>query len=239
MILVTGHKGFIGSHVYTSLKFMGYPVIGVDKKDGKSIIEWDGYNKDIAVVVHCAANLYEDFQENINSTEHLVTKLPDARFIFLSSAAVYGDNYDAVETDPLDPWGEYGESKAFEESLIQQTEKYTIFRLGNVYGYGTDHGVVANFINGSKKVYNSGLSIRDFVHVDDVTNMIITTVLYGNISGIYNLATGVGTSIIDVFKRIYPSDKPEMAGPKKEINTSILNINKLKEIGYNPRVINE
>ena len=42
-ILITGHKGFIGSHVYETLTRKGHETYGLDFPD--DIGEWDRYEK--------------------------------------------------------------------------------------------------------------------------------------------------------------------------------------------------
>ena len=37
-ILVTGHKGYIGSHLFLKLRSLGYDVVGIDLKDGEDIL---------------------------------------------------------------------------------------------------------------------------------------------------------------------------------------------------------
>ena len=38
-VLVTGHKGYIGKHLYYNLKNMGHNVDGIDLKDGKDVLQ--------------------------------------------------------------------------------------------------------------------------------------------------------------------------------------------------------
>ena len=51
-ILVTGHKGFIGSHVYEHLTQIGYHVDGLDRPDDIGDFKTD---KMYSVVIHLAA----------------------------------------------------------------------------------------------------------------------------------------------------------------------------------------
>ena len=53
-ILVTGHKGFIGSHVYEHLSKIGYEVDGLDKPDDIGDFK---PNKIYDVVIHLAASV--------------------------------------------------------------------------------------------------------------------------------------------------------------------------------------
>ena len=51
-ILLTGHKGFIGSHVYEHLTQIGYDVDGLDRPDDIGDFKTD---KMYSVVIHLAA----------------------------------------------------------------------------------------------------------------------------------------------------------------------------------------
>ena len=52
-ILLTGHKGFIGSHVYEHLTRIGYDVDGLDRPD--DIGDFSGVQDDYDIVIHLAA----------------------------------------------------------------------------------------------------------------------------------------------------------------------------------------
>ena len=52
-ILLTGHKGFIGSHVYEHLTRIGYDVDGLDRPD--DIGDFTGVQDDYDIVIHLAA----------------------------------------------------------------------------------------------------------------------------------------------------------------------------------------
>jgi UDP-glucose 4-epimerase len=236
-ILVTGHLGFIGSHVFWELREAGHHVRGIDKKDEKSL---NNIHDEYDAVVHCAANLFDNFDENYEFTKLLITKHSKSRFIFTSSAAVYGNANNASEDDTPNPFGEYGEIKLLEEKFIEHfCENHVIFRLGNVCGYNSDHGIYSKLINGSQVLNNRGEAIRDFVHVEDVVWAIRDAIeLPGRWNGIYNIATGKGTKIINLFKHLNPGKSPLFDQTVlHEIDVSILNIEKARKNGYGPRDI--
>ena len=52
-ILLTGHKGFIGSHVYEHLTRIGYDVDGLDRPD--DIGDFTDVQDDYDIVIHLAA----------------------------------------------------------------------------------------------------------------------------------------------------------------------------------------
>ena len=82
----------------------------------------------------------------------------------------------------------------------------TILRLFNVYGYKQSPeyaGVITQFKekmnnNSPLTIYGDGSAVRDFVHVDDVTDAIILSITHKNST--YNIASGTNTSISDLAK---------------------------------------
>ena len=82
----------------------------------------------------------------------------------------------------------------------------TILRLFNVYGNGQSSeyaGVITQFKekmnnNSPLTIYGDGSAVRDFVHVDDVTDAIILATTHQNST--YNIASGTSTSILDLAK---------------------------------------
>ena len=228
-ILVTGVAGFIGSHIAWKLSELGYDVWGFDR-DSDLPEEAD-------VVVHCAANLYHDFDENIELTKKLIFLYPKAKFIFTSSAAVYGDTVRATEDQQLKPYGAYGYSKMFEETMIREfVDNYTIFRLSNVCGYNSDHGIYQKIIKGKTKLNNNGNSVRDFVHVKDVRDVVIRAIIDPRKwQGTFNIASGEGVSIRALFYKLNRHQDHIDSGCLKEITVSTLSIEKAKGNGFRPR----
>lgn len=238
-ILVTGHMGFIGSHAFWKLKSLGFNVVGIDRKTNGEVLSHKLLDKKFDVIVHCAARLSGDFESNVCATKYLVVAQPDTRIIFMSSAAVYGNALNARERDALDPFGEYGKAKVKEEGFIKEhSNKNTILRLGNVYGYGTDHGVFHSILDGCNLV-NYPSHIRDFVHIDDVVWAIVRAVqLPINWSGTFNIGSGRGTKIKDLFEMIAPHRTWILSDNKlNEINYSILNIKEASFNGYEPKTL--
>ena len=140
------------------------------------------------------------------------------RFIYISTGgAVYGEPkyLPADEAHPISPLDPYGASKAaFEPYLPLYRTNYglsfTVLRYANVYGPRQDPlgeaGVVAIFtgqmLRGEQSVINgSGEQERDFVYVGDVANANILALDDGD-AGIYNIGTGVGTSINEIFSKL-------------------------------------
>ena len=95
--------------------------------------------------------------DNILATHHLLEYCPQfCRFVFSSSATVYGDYpgicYESVMTNPTSV---YGATKIASESLIKSYGKkisYVILRLIANVGHGAKHGVLPDLL---KKIYSS------------------------------------------------------------------------------------
>ena len=110
----------------------------------------------------------------------------------------------------------YGQSKLdMEKITIQSKINYSILRLFNVYGNGQTTGVIANFEknileNKPLTIFGDGEAIRDFIHIDDVVDGIILSMK--SASGIYNIASGNGTSISDLVKLLI-----ELSGKNSKI----------------------
>ena len=101
-ILVTGHKGYIGSHLYNDLIRLGYDVTGIDLKDGEDVLECLP-DVHFDFVFHLAALPRVEFsvrrpsytlKQNVLVTSKLLEWSVNhgvKRFIFSSSSAALGE----------------------------------------------------------------------------------------------------------------------------------------------------
>ncbi|MFV2044372.1 MAG: NAD-dependent epimerase/dehydratase family protein [Anaerolineales bacterium] len=157
------------------------------------------------------------------------------RFIYISTGgAVYGEPkyLPCDENHPINPICQYGASKhTVEHYLYMYREnyglEYTVLRYPNVYGPRQDPrgeaGVVAIFagqmLAGEELVINGdGEQERDFVYVADCARANLLALVNGNGSGIYNLGSGRGTTVNEIFEELkaitkYP--QPAKYGPAK------------------------
>jgi UDP-glucose 4-epimerase len=207
------------------------------------------------IVIHLAAkidvidsinNPNNTFQTNVDGTQNVLDSCNSnniSKIIVTSSAAVYQNSDNPVDeksiTKSLSP---YGQSKLdMEKIIIQSKINYSILRLFNVYGNGQITGVITNFKknileNEPLTIFGDGKAVRDFIYIDNVIDAIILSMK--SISGIYNIASGNGTSISDLAKLII-----QLSGKNSEINyksardgeiiCSVANISKSqKELGF-------
>jgi len=187
------------------------------------------------IVIHTAAQISvrrsmevppEDVRVNVQGLVSLLhscntVKLPF--FVFLSTGgAIYGnqDYFPAKEDHPIRPTSIYGLSKKVGEEYLEfwQREhglKFAALRLANVYGprqnpHG-EAGVVAIFAKklfaGETPVINGdGKQTRDFVYVKDVVAA-VNAVATKKATGIFNIGTGIETSVNELYKYIKDSSE--------------------------------
>jgi len=188
-----------------------------------------------------------------NSFRHRVKK-----FIFASTGgALYGETekLPSQEDDPLSPLSPYGVAKLACEQYIcsygfSHSLRYTIFRYGNVYGPRQDPlgeaGVVAIFTRlmleeKNPIVYGYGKMWRDYVYVGDVVEATLLALEKGD-NEIYNIGTGIGTSVQDLYTMMKAiiefKGKPIYKEARKgEIKRSTLDCQKAKkELNWSPKV---
>ena len=202
-----------------------------------------------------------DANTNILGTINLLqaaVKTGVKKFMFASTGgAVYGEQeyFPADEKHPTNPVSHYGITKlSIEKYLffykIEYKLNYTILRYANVYGprqnpFG-EAGVVAIFTNKLLKNENpiingDGEQTRDYVFVEDVVQANVIT-LNDNTSDIYNIGTGVETSVNELFAKLNQisgnkASEKHGPAPKGEQARSVITSDKLyKKFNWKPSI---
>ncbi|HJU55710.1 MAG TPA: NAD-dependent epimerase/dehydratase family protein [Pyrinomonadaceae bacterium] len=184
------------------------------------------------------------------------------RFIFTSTIAVYG-TYQARPmplTEEMDarPDEFYGALKATAEREMLDMGRFQIFRLSNVYGYGSglfslSGGVAAKFVEliaegKPLKVFGDGAQLIDYVHVDDVCRAFESALAAPEDRNfIYNLGGGRPVSIREL-AQIAAHEAEALTGrktavefvpappgkiwPDRWLSTALIE----RELGWRPRV---
>jgi dTDP-L-rhamnose 4-epimerase len=163
------------------------------------------------------------------------------------------------ETTPLQPTSVYAVTKRDHEELcLTVGGAYGIptvaLRYFNVYGprqalSNPYTGVMAIFsarlLNGRPPlVYEDGLQTRDFVHVSDVVRANLLALERPEAAGrVYNVGTGVATSVLEVGERLARElafeGPPDVPGRFRagDIRHCVADISRIRgELGYEPRV---
>lgn len=197
-ILITGNRGFIAS---------GLQGDGFDIKGGVDVVTYKASSK-YDVVIHTAAkisvpesmtNPEEYTRTNVMGTLNILKQHPEAHFIYLSTAGIYGEGLNHTINSPLKPDSVYASTKLAGEFLVKNIAKsWSILRLTNVIGEG-ERGE-PNVYQIFKKadvlpIYGDGLQTRDFVDVETVRKVIFTAMYK---QGVVNVGSGISRTILSV-----------------------------------------
>lgn len=181
-----------------------------------------------------------------------------AKVIYASTGgAVYGEpaSLPVSEDHPINPLDPYGATKHHVEHHLYLSKanfgiEYTILRYPNVYGprqnpHG-EAGVIAIFTNlmlaGKQPVINgNGEQQRDFLHATDIARASVLSLDRGH-GGIFNLGSGVGTSVNTIFDELAAAtgfSGGRVHGPAKagEVSRIYLDAARAKrELGWEPGI---
>lgn len=242
----------------------GFTIIG----DLREKFTLEGLPANIDIIIHLAANarvydlvvdppLARDNLEILFNVLEFSRMNSIRRFIFASSRETYGNSNKAVhsedEANINNCESPYAASKVGGEALVHSYHQcygqdFLILRFSNIYGmYDDSDRLIPLFIRSTKEkkdlvVYGKE-KLLDFTYIDDA--------IFGIIKGIenfeqvknevFNIASGIGTSIIEVAQLI----TKYMAGKNRtvirenrtgEVIRFIADISKAKQrLGYEPQ----
>lgn len=246
MTIVTGGAGFIGSAIIWGLNNLGYDNIlivddlGSDNK-WKNLIGlrfYDIINKKYFIdnicnlrnslrldtIFHmgaCSDTSESDIsyliKNNYEYSKRIFDELQDSRFIYASSASIYGNGdlgfCDTCHPSIFKPLNGYAYSKQLFDSYVirKGCNNFVGLRYFNVFGPNEYHKdkmrsfilkSSLDIINGSNDInlfksrnpeFQDGEQKRDFIYIKDVVDI---TLHFMNTkdSGIYNIGSGIATS---------------------------------------------
>jgi len=231
--------------------------------------------KDVEIVFHIAADPevrtgFEhpeiSYDENIRNTFYLLEEIRKSNvktMLFTSSSTVYGEP-EIIPTPenygPLIPISPYGASKLACEALISSYchtygIKGQIFRLANVIGSRSKHGVLWDFINklriNKKKleVLGNGKQSKSYLHVSDCVDCFFFCLSklknQAEMFNIGNVDRIDVTSMAKILCGIMNLENVEIlinGGTKDgrgwigDVKMMHLDISKLKKLGWSPRL---
>lgn len=233
--------------------------------------------ENVKVVFHLAANpevrigaqtpeiLYET---NVLITYNLLEAIREEKveyLIFTSSSTVYGDaNVIPTPEDyaPLEPISVYGGAKLAAEALISGYAhtfdiKSLVFRLANIIGERSNHGVIYDFINKLRanpdrlEILGDGTQRKSYLHVSDtVEGMLHLFEKFkdeGKIYDVYNLGSEDWITVREIAEVVSKEMglNPEFyftggvdggRGWKGDVKFMRLSIEKAKSKGWKPKM---
>lgn len=273
--VVTGSSGYIGSVLAQKLLEQGHIVIGIDQMPNKNNNLKNFYLSDYSneftiaqtmlnadVIFHMAASSLlgpsvndpiSYYYNNNAKTSILLHRLIKngfkGRFIFASSAAIYGntstlcdDSFFHGSFKPINPYGKtkYQTERELNDAAIANDFDFLAFRFFNVCGAYKNFGQQFHYphiitsisraafnympfvINGNEYYTIDGTCVRDYVHVEDVANLLIQASTHNRKDISYNfcnICTGTGTSnleIANLFQTITREKVDIEFGPMRE-----------------------
>ena len=229
-VLITGHKGFIGQHVYADwFSTHGNLVTGMDFPD--DIADFNGGDYDL--VIHLAA--FADIRDSQENPEKYyynnVTKAKklfewcreyNVRMLYASSSAVEEDYW----SNP------YGMTKWINEVMAPPNS--VGMRFTTVYGPNGRGNMMYDLLQAKKAKYVTNHK-RDWVHVKDVCRA-IRLLAESDITGPVPVGNGESVSVRALANAFGQGDLPVVTDTPGEREDNVADITILKNLGWFPSV---
>ncbi|AEH24935.1 NAD-dependent epimerase/dehydratase family protein [Pyrococcus yayanosii] len=232
--------------------------------------------EDVDVIFHLAANpevrissqspvlLYET---NVLITYNLLQAIRDSNvkfLVFTSSSTVYGDAkvLPTPETAWLEPISVYGGAKLAAEALISGYAhifdfKALVFRLANIIGERSNHGVIYDFINKLRRnpeeleILGDGTQRKSYLHVSDTIEGMLHIFEHfrkeDKVYDVYNLGNEDWITVREIAEIVseemglrpvfkFTGGVDGGRGWKGDVKFMLLSIEKAKRTGWRPRM---
>jgi nucleoside-diphosphate-sugar epimerase len=228
-ILLTGHKGFIGSHYHNLIK-KNNEVFVVDKILGEDLCDKSITTNlpDVDLVIHMAATngtkLFYDIPTEVSfnntiPTFNLVERYAgtNTKFVFTSTCEIFNgaiddglypvptdENVPVMFKDVINPRWSYSLPKALGENLVANSGlPWLVIRYFNIYGPSQKDHFISEFVERVAKgeYYLKGDDTRSFCYVQDAVNITHQLVSHTN-NEIVNVGKQEEIAISDVAKII-------------------------------------
>ena len=225
-ILLTGHKGFIGSSLLKALE-LNHIVTGIDLKDGVDLLTCDLPNIKFDLIIHLAgrSGVRESINDpaaywanNVEASRRLFERYSETRIMYASSSSAY-------EPD-LNP---YAASKYVLEELAERYPDTLGMRFHTVYSDTPRKNMFFDKLFNNKLEYVTRHH-RDFVHLYDLIDAINILIECNYVKGVLDIGSGVPIRIQDL-----APDLPVRLNTPTERQWTCANLEKMKALGYKPK----
>jgi UDP-glucose 4-epimerase len=258
-VVLTGASGFVGVHVVKHLRNQGIKVLPLSRSrsngDFVSISDYANAPEG-GILIHLAQDnnrvRVNQKKNAVVESEVLLRQLLSKKYqrvVYASSAAVYGDK----DSNPQKPSQKamvidnYTEIKSISEHAVMNCGRGVVARLSNLYGVGMSFETVLGTIlrqipgTGPMRVHDVN-PVRDFLWVEDAAAAICSLAM-GRVTGIYNVGSGIGTSIgqlAELCLKLSGEGQRKVASEleSSEMSHLVLNIkDTIKDSNWRPKVI--
>ncbi|MEM4041833.1 MAG: NAD-dependent epimerase/dehydratase family protein [Saccharolobus sp.] len=208
-------------------------------------------------------NIEEHFERDVKVTLNvmeLARKRDAAKVIFTSSSTVYGETnkIPTPESEKPKPISNYGLFKLLCENIIEYYSnlygiKSVVARLANITGGRVTHGVVIDLITklsrnkNTLEVLGNGKQKKSYLYIDDLIDALLT--LEQKVDkqfDVYNVGNEDWITVDEIVDlilnrlnlkpEIIYKDSGEGRGWKGDVRFMLLDISKIKELGWKPRL---
>jgi len=229
-VLITGHKGFIGRHVFNDWKEThGGWVTGLDRPD--DIKDFSGGDYDL--VIHLAAyadirdsqeNPQKYYENNVESSKPIFEwcREKNIRLLYASSSAVE-EHY----------WANpYALTKWINEQMAPPNS--VGMRFTTVYGPGCRENMLYELLKNGKAKYITNHK-RDWIHVKDVCRA-IRYLASSSVTGPVTIGTGKSVAVKDLATAFGQGHLPVLENTPGERLDNVADISMIKSTGWFPTI---
>ena len=232
-IMLTGHRGFIGSHLLKRLT-KEHAVVGFDLEDGwdrdhlnnsQDLLTCD-FKEEFDLIIHLAgkSGVRESINDpstywrnNVEASKRLFERYQDTRILYASSSSAY-------EPD-LNP---YAASKYCVEEAAERYVNTLGMRFHTVYSSTPRQGMFLQKLIDNELEYTTN-HYRDFIHIDDLCTA-IELCINSKYTGIIDIGTGHPFKVSD-----FAPNLPVRLNTPYERNWTCANMEKIKSLGFKPK----
>jgi len=230
-VLVTGHRGFIGQHVFADWRReLGYAnVHGIDKPDCVSNFKGGDYD----LVIHLAA--WADIRESLENPDayyenNVVKAKPlfdwcgktNTRLLYASSSAVDGNYWE----------NPYAMSKWINEQMAPPNS--VGMRFTTVYAPDSRDNMMYGLLRDKKATYVTNHR-RDWIHVHDVCSA-IRFLAPTTITGPVPIGYGESVPVRKLAEKFGQGDLPTKEFTPGEVDDNVADISVMMSIGWIPMI---
>ena len=226
-VLLTGHKGFIGTYLQKRLEDSGWEVIGIDLKDGQDLIDCE-LPAGMDLVIHLAgkSGVRESMKDpggywtnNVEVSKRIFERYTRTRILYASSSSMY-----EPELNP------YAASKFIVEEAATNHPNNLGMRFHTVYSDTPRKGMFLQKLLDNELEYVT-THRRDFIHIEDLCDA-IELLIESDIGGVTDIGTGDPVKVSDL---VQDKSLPVKLNTPHEREFTCADIMNLRELGWTPK----